>query len=79
MKHKKMKTLISETNNFVALRSDIETRLFLLRCMPNVAVNYTEHQYEIRATWDGLTRSEAKRIERVIAYLRTEILQTKFN
>jgi hypothetical protein len=74
-----METLTSETNNFVALRSDIETRLFLLRCVPNVPVNYSEHKFELRATWDGLTRSEAKRIERVISYLRTEILQTKFN
>ena len=74
-----MKTLTYETNNFVALRSDIDTRLFLLRCMPNLPVNYTEHKHELRATWEGLTSSEAKRIERIIAYLRTEILQTKFN
>ena len=79
MKYKKMEILNSENNNYVALRSDIETRLFLLRCMPNLPVNYTEHKHELRATWDGLTRREAKRIELINAYLRTEILQTKFN
>lgn len=74
-----MQTTTSEPKNFIALRSDVETRLFLLCCMPPNAVKYTEHQFEIRATWNELTESEAKRITQVIHYLKSEILQSKYN
>lgn len=74
-----METLTSETVYFIRLKSDIETRLFLLHFQPDVAVRFYEFNFELRATWQHLTESEGKRIERRISELKKEILQTKYN
>lgn len=66
-------------NNFVRLRSDLETRLFLLYFASQLSVEYTEHNFEIRATWSELTKGEAARIERSIDNMRRVTTQMKFN
>ena len=74
-----METLTSETLHFIRLKSDIETRLFLLHFQPDLPVRFNEFNFELRATWQDLTETEGKRIERAIHNLKLEILQTKFN
>lgn len=74
-----METLTSETLHFIRLKSDIETRLFLLHFQPDVPVRFNEFNFELRATWQELTESECKRIQRRISELKNEILQTKYN
>ena len=64
---------------FIRLNSDLETRLFLLHFQPALPVRFSEFNFELRATWQDLTESECKRIERRISELKKEILQTKFN
>ena len=74
-----METLTSKTLHFIRLKSDLETRLFLLHFQPDVAVRFYEFNFELRATWQDLTETEGKRIERSISNLKTEILKVKLN
>jgi hypothetical protein len=74
-----METLTSKNTNFVALRSDIETRFFLLVFASGLNVTYTLHGHEVRATWEELTQREASRIQAELQRYKYELHAIKNN
>jgi hypothetical protein len=74
-----METLTSENNNFVALRSDIQTRFFLAVFASGLSITYTQNGNELRSKWEELTQREAARIQKELARYEYELHCIKNN
>ncbi len=64
---------------YIALRTDLDTALFLLHFASNLCIQYRKHENEIRASWYELTDEEAAYIARQINRMKLEINQVKYN
>ena len=74
-----MEALTFEAPVYIALQSDLETRIFLLHYLPNEPVQFTEFNFELRVTWQSLTEAQSKWIKRFIMRDKVQATQIKFN
>lgn len=74
-----MEALTFDMPAYIALNSDLETRIFLLHHMPSEPVQFIEFNFHLRVTWQSLDAEESKRITRLIHRHKEQTIQMKFN
>ena len=74
-----METITDPKKTFISLKSDVETRLFLLHFSQSNPVEYSEFNGELRASWEGPSESEMVAITKAISKMKRLLLQMKFN
>jgi hypothetical protein len=74
-----MEALTFDMPAYIALNSDLETRIFLLHYMPAEPVQFIEFNFQLRATWQSLDKEESVRIASLIHSHKHQTTQMKFN